>query len=512
MWVWGAGALLASNAPAQPASAPGAAEIFPNPFFAMDTGTQDANHRTADAQAAMLKELGYAGVGATLGQDIPAWHAALDKHGLKMSTLYVTLAVDNPDGTLAALDKAVKELTGRDTIIWLAATNRKVKPSSTDGDEEGVKLVQRVCDLAARSNLRVALYPHTGFWVEKVSDAVRVAKAAKRANLGVTWNLCHWLRVDGESTMEAVLELAAPYLMVVTINGADRDGKDWKTLIQTLDRGTFDVGKFLKAVTEAGFSGPIGLQGYGIGGSAQDNLTRSIGAWRGIVRKTGAGRIYLMPGKDMTGWKNSAQGWEIVAEVVQDPQDERLLKARAGEGIAVNGKTGKAANICTTEEFGDIEAHVEFMIPKGSNSGVYFMGRYEVQVYDSFGVEKDKYPGIECGGIYPRWVDNHEVEGHTPRVNASRPPGQWQSFHVVFRAPRFDGQGRKTQNARFVRVIHNGAVVHENVEVTGPTRAAMFNDEKPAGPIMLQGDHGPVAYRSVWVRKLDLSAPSRPGG
>jgi hypothetical protein len=77
---------------------------------------------------------------------------------------------------------------------------------------------------------------------------------------------------------------------------------------------------------------------------------------------------------------------------------------------------------------------------------------------------------------------------------------------VVFRAPGFDEQGRKTGNARFVKVIHNGAVVHENVEVTGPTRAAMFNDEKPGGPIMLQGDHGPVAYRNVWIRKLDLTA------
>jgi hypothetical protein len=138
-------------------------------------------------------------------------------------------------------------------------------------------------------------------------------------------------------------------------------------------------------------------------------------------------------------------------------------------------------------------------LPKGSNSGVYFQGRYEVQVYDSFGVQKDKYPGIECGGIYPRWIDGKEVGGNSPRVNASRPAGEWQSFDVIFRAPRFGPDGKKTANAQFVKVFHNGVLIHENVEVTGPTRAAVFPDEKPSGPLMIQGDHGPIAYRNVWL-------------
>src|SRR3990172_5826650 len=145
---------------------------------------------------------------------------------------------------------------------------------------------------------------------------------------------------------------------------------------------------------------------------------------------------------------------------------------------------------------------VEFKVPKGSNSGVYFMGRYEVQVYDSFGVVKDHYPGIECGGIYPRWINNQNVNGHSPRVNASLAPGQWQTFDVVFRAPRFDATGKKTGNGKFVKVVHNGKLIHENVELTGPTRAALDDQEKPASPLMLQGDHGPVAYRSVRVRAL----------
>jgi len=148
-----------------------------------------------------------------------------------------------------------------------------------------------------------------------------------------------------------------------------------------------------------------------------------------------------------------------------------------------------------------VEAHIEFMISKGSNSGVYFQGRYEVQIYDSHGVAKDKYPGLECGGIYPRWIKNKNVEGHSPRVNVSKPPGEWQEFHVIFRAPRFK-EGRKTANAKFEKVWHNGQLIHENLELKGPTRAGISNNEKPTGPLLFQGDHGPIAYRNCWVVAL----------
>lgn len=213
------------------------------------------------------------------------------------------------------------------------------------------------------------------------------------------------------------------------------------------------------------------------------------------------GWVELLPAKDLAAWRKPHGEWLMAAKLSVDPHDAQKFAWQPGSEAAVNGPKGRSVNLVSTQEFGDVEAHIEFMIPSKSNSGVYFMGRYEVQVYDSHGVARDKYPGIECGGIYPRWV-GHEIEGHSPRVNASRPAGQWQTFDVVFRAPRFDAAGQKTANARFVKVVHNGQTIHENVEVTGPTRAALFNDEKPTGPLLLQGDHGPVAYRSVRVRPL----------
>jgi hypothetical protein len=141
---------------------------------------------------------------------------------------------------------------------------------------------------------------------------------------------------------------------------------------------------------------------------------------------------------------------------------------------------------------------VEFVVAQRSNSGVYLMGRYEVQVLDSWGVAELRYG--TCGGIYARRVDGEDVDGAPPRLNASRPPGQWQSFDIVFRAPRFSESGAKTHDAVFVSVAWNGVLVHENVVVKGPTRAALPGPEGERGSLMLQGDHGPVAYRNLRIR------------
>jgi len=202
-------------------------------------------------------------------------------------------------------------------------------------------------------------------------------------------------------------------------------------------------------------------------------------------------------------WKGGE--WLVAGEASLGEGDGKKLAWKPGSGVIVNSEKGRTANLFSKDEFGDLEAHVEFMVAKGSNSGVYFMGRYEVQVLDSFGVKDPHYS--DCGGIYQRWdpkrgKGQEGYEGHPPKVNASKPAGEWQSFDVTFRTPRFDVDGKKTANARFVKVVHNGQVVHENVEVTGTTRAGAWEDEKPKGPLMLQGDHGPVAFRNIRVRAL----------
>ena len=202
-----------------------------------------------------------------------------------------------------------------------------------------------------------------------------------------------------------------------------------------------------------------------------------------------------------------AGDWFVAADALVDPDDVKRLEARPGIGVVVNGMEGRTSHLVTKMEHGDCQVHIEFMVPEGSNSGVYLQGRYEVQILDSWGVEELKYG--DCGGLYQRWNDapgiedsDRGFEGVAPRVNASKAPGEWQSFDITFRAPRFDDNGKKIKNALFEKVVHNGVVIHEDIERTGPTRSAMFNDEQTEGPIMLQGDHGPVAYRNFTVEAL----------
>jgi sugar phosphate isomerase/epimerase len=244
------------------------------------------------------------------------------------------------------------------------------------------------------------------------------------------------------------------------------------------------------------------------------SLALGLAGTPGIAAKDAP--VELLASGDLRAFAEPTGEWRTAATVVATALDPRRLAATPGTGVIVNGDAGRTSDLLTRLEHGDAEVHVEFLVPKGSNSGIYLMGRYEVQVLDSFGVAKGDYPGNECGGIYPRWLDETNVGGRSPRVNASRPAGEWQSLDVVFRAPRFDARGRKTAHARFVKVALNGVVVHEDVDVTGPTRAARYErgaEERPVGPLQLQGDHGPVAYRNLSVRpaRLDDAPPPLAG-
>jgi hypothetical protein len=211
----------------------------------------------------------------------------------------------------------------------------------------------------------------------------------------------------------------------------------------------------------------------------------------------------LFNGENLSGWTRPSGEWIAAKAVAVEASNPKLFKIEEGQGVLVNGAKGKTSNLVTGMNHADCEAHIEFCVPKDSNSGVYFMGRYEVQVLDSFGKTKLQYG--DCGGIYKSCSNpKPDSEGTPPRVNASKQPGEWQTFDVVFRAPRFDSAGKKIENAKFIKVVHNGAVIHENVESPRPTCAALFLDEKAEGPLMLQGDHGPVAYRNLSLKKIQL--------
>ncbi|MFO0965821.1 MAG: DUF1080 domain-containing protein [Gemmataceae bacterium] len=233
------------------------------------------------------------------------------------------------------------------------------------------------------------------------------------------------------------------------------------------------------------------------------SLLGGVFFWLATSAHAGAKDWRDLLGKDLPAFKGPTTGWEQVADVVLDPRNPRKLEAKDGSGVFYNGPKGAARNLFTKDKFGDIEVHLEFNIPKGSNSGIKFHGHYEIQIMDSFGKTK-KLDGSDCGGIYPRALlkprYHHIDEGVAPLVNACKEPGQWQTLDVVFLAPRFDKDGKKTANAKIVRARLNGKLIHDNRELLTPTGDRWQDPERAEGPIMLQADHGPVAFRNIRVR------------
>lgn len=246
--------------------------------------------------------------------------------------------------------------------------------------------------------------------------------------------------------------------------------------------GTIDVGYDLGGTYDV--KGEIvdsKFSGHFSGSEASGNITMNKVEKKSptLGAKAPQGAIVLFDGKDLNHWKGVKGGkakWKLV------------------KGGAMQVTKG---SIISKEKFGDCKIHVEFRTPfmpkargqKRGNSGVYVQGRYEVQVLDSFGLEgKDN----ECGGIY---------KIAAPKVNACLPPLQWQTYDIVFHAPKFDNTGHKIKNA-VITVKHNGILIHEQTEIPKSTGGAINKDESKPGGLMLQDHHNPVQYRNIWVLPL----------
>jgi sugar phosphate isomerase/epimerase len=264
-----------------PATAAEPSSSKTNAFFAFCIDTHDAKKRNLEQQAALLKELGYDGVGHLWLDNIPERLKTLDAAGLKL--FQITMTVDITPGK-QAYDPRFKEvmplLKGRGVQFLLLMNG--LKPSDPAGDERAVEIIREMAALASDSGAQILLYPHSYMWMERIEDAVRVADKVDRKNVGVMFNLCHWLRVSKDRNYKPLLAKAMPRLWAVSISGADEfdEKPGWEHYIQPLGRGSFDMLAFLKTLHQLGYAGPIGLQCYGIPGDVRDNLAESMKAWR----------------------------------------------------------------------------------------------------------------------------------------------------------------------------------------------------------------------------------------
>jgi len=233
----------------------------------------------------------------------------------------------------------------------------------------------------------------------------------------------------------------------------------------------------------------------------------------------------LFNGKDLSGWTfhnpKAKKVWVVCDEVRLDPADPARLipEGRGGtpDAVLLCGDDGRGSDIMTSDNFYNYELHLEFTVPKGSNSGVYNRGLFEIQIFDSFG--KPKLGFHDCGALYERAY---------PSENLSKPPGEWQRYDITMKGKKLslvwngktvfqdhDVRYGETDKEAFERLKQENAGKPPELQVKleekdgkyvgffgeGGTRSGMPGPDRP-GPILLQGDHGPVAFRHIRIRPL----------
>lgn len=264
---------------------------FTNDFIAMDTCLKVPNPSSEiewGKQFDLVKAAGYAGITWAEGepQQVKRAADAARKRGLRFAAIYCGATLTKTNLMInPSLRQTMEFLKGEGTLIWLYVASRDFKSSSDAGDDVAIPALRDLANLAASNGLRVAIYPHVGTWTERVQDAIRIARKVGRPNFGVTFNLCHSLHVGDEQRIPGLLTEAAPFLFMVTVNGADANVQGgWERLIQPLDRGSYDLSALLRRLRDLNYVGPVSLQGYGVKGDVNENLSHSMAGWRKYLR------------------------------------------------------------------------------------------------------------------------------------------------------------------------------------------------------------------------------------
>lgn len=246
------------------------------PFVAMQTALGAG---PAAARCELAHDVGFDGVAWDL-EELGAARRAIEAMGGDLASAYVVLDLDATTPALGPALAAIDALAGGPGMLWLALRQARFALRAPDGDEAAVAALRALLERGDARGVEIALYPHHGFWLETMDDALRLCERLPHARLGVCFNLCHFLRDGDDPEPGPVLARCGPRLFAVTVNGATLAGDDWSTLIQPLGVGDFDLRRFLATLDALPFAGPIGLQGFGLSGPPRTHLQASMAAWR----------------------------------------------------------------------------------------------------------------------------------------------------------------------------------------------------------------------------------------
>ena len=242
-----------------------------------------------EEQAKLAKRLGYSGLAGHTEDSYIELRKALDKVGLAMPEIYISLKIDsgvphyNP-----LLKELIKDSKDCDLLITLHLHSELYKNNKEKGDIKFAEVLTELADYAAKYNVKLAVYPHFSFYCESFAHTLKLVKLVNRPNLGAVFNLCHFLKVQGPENLEAQLKGGIPYLFMVSLSGADigdTQKMDWDRLIQPLGKGSFDPYPTVKLLKDNDYKGKFGLQCYNIKMDCEPALTQSMNTWKAYKKR-----------------------------------------------------------------------------------------------------------------------------------------------------------------------------------------------------------------------------------
>jgi sugar phosphate isomerase/epimerase len=263
---------------------------FNNLFYCFGNAMNLPNApKSFEDQAILAKKIGYQAMSGSGEQNYFEFRKALDRVGLAMPEIYIEVNLDQGIASKdSLLKKIIRDSKGRDLLITLPIVSKLYKNNPIEGDIKLVEILTPLADYAASYQVKLAIYPHYLLYCESIQHALKIATMAARPNIGIVFNLCHFLKVEAEVQIEASLTQAMPHLMMVSICGADAGNTknmDWNKLIQPLGAGSFDTYRFVKLLKDKGYQGRIGLQCYNIKEDAATALSQSLSTWNEYKNK-----------------------------------------------------------------------------------------------------------------------------------------------------------------------------------------------------------------------------------
>ena len=258
-----------------------------NTFYSQNTlGGFVNGPKTAADKAKLLKKVGFDGLEGMGQKDFLELKNALDKENLSMPVNYVKIDFEADrklNDTVANEIKEMIKASSKGALIYFHLHSKSFKDDKETGDKVVTAILRELADFSAPYGIKLAVYPHAGFYCATVTHSVELARLVDRKNYGAVMNLCHLLKVEGSDGIDSKIKDSAPYLFAVNICGAD-DGDTkqfgWDRLIQPLGQGSFDTYRFVKLLRDNDYLGPIGLQCYNLKGDAFETLTHSMDTWR----------------------------------------------------------------------------------------------------------------------------------------------------------------------------------------------------------------------------------------